>query len=118
MLALVSFPIASFALSFGPREFLAPGGFCVNGHCQLIGAFPVARAVLRRLGAAGRQLSASMKCMERPGLPPQRTESEEFGQEVYFLKGEEFATWLKATHETYGKAAKAAGLTPQQANEA
>lgn len=37
----------------------------------------------------------------------------EFGQEVYFLKGEAFGKWLKTTSDTYGKAAKAAGLTPQ-----
>ena len=37
----------------------------------------------------------------------------EFGQDVNLIKGEEFGKWLETTHETYGKAAKSAGLTPQ-----
>lgn len=41
------------------------------------------------------------------------TEMKKFGMDINLVKGEAFGKWLAAQHDTYGKAAKDAGLQPK-----
>jgi len=52
-------------------------------------------------------------CEKTAADPDFIAEMKKFGMDVQLMKGEAFGKWLADQHETYGKAAKAAGVTPK-----